>query len=54
MSDGHPHGPHTHGVSSEADRGNLAVALALIVGLMVAEVVAGIIANSLALSVRPS
>jgi cobalt-zinc-cadmium efflux system protein len=40
---------HTHGVSAEADRGKLAIALALIVGFMAAEVVVGILASSLAL-----
>ncbi len=49
MSYAHPHGPHAHAVSSEADRGKLAIALALIVGLMIGEVVAGIVADSLAL-----
>ncbi|MDP9276598.1 MAG: cation diffusion facilitator family transporter [Actinomycetota bacterium] len=51
MSTGHAHrelGPG-HGVSAEADRGKLIIALALIVGLMVAEVAAGIVADSLAL-----
>ncbi|MEA2125164.1 MAG: cobalt-zinc-cadmium efflux system protein [Solirubrobacteraceae bacterium] len=43
------HGHHHHGVTADADRGKLAVALALIVGLMVVEVVAGIAAHSLAL-----
>jgi cobalt-zinc-cadmium efflux system protein len=47
---GHAHGHHHHHtVSSEADRGPLLVALALIGGLMVAEVVAGLIAGSVAL-----
>jgi cobalt-zinc-cadmium efflux system protein len=48
---GHHHhhlGPG-HGISPDADRGRLIVALALIGGLMVAEVVAGIVAGSLAL-----
>jgi cobalt-zinc-cadmium efflux system protein len=44
----HDHG-HTHGVSAEADRGKLLIALTLILGFMAAEVVTGIIANSLAL-----
>jgi cobalt-zinc-cadmium efflux system protein len=47
---GHGHGHHHHHtVSSEADRGPLLVALALIGGLMVAEVVVGLIAGSVAL-----
>jgi cobalt-zinc-cadmium efflux system protein len=48
---GHQHhhlGPG-HGVSPDADRGRLIVALALICGLMAAEIVVGILANSLAL-----
>jgi len=40
---------HSHGVSADADRGKLLIALALILGFMAAEVVTGIIANSLAL-----
>lgn len=47
MSD--THAGHSHGVSADADRGKLLIALSLILGFMVAEVVAGIIANSLAL-----
>jgi cobalt-zinc-cadmium efflux system protein len=43
---GHQHG---HGISPEADRGRLIIALALILGLMAAEVAAGIVADSLAL-----
>jgi len=43
------HGHHHHGVSPEADRGRLGVALALIVGFMAVEVVAGVIGHSLAL-----
>jgi cobalt-zinc-cadmium efflux system protein len=38
-----------HGVSAQADRGKLAIALALIVGFMVVEVAVGIAASSLAL-----
>jgi len=45
----HTHAGHSHGVSADADRGKLLIALALIVGFMAAEVVAGIVANSLAL-----
>jgi cobalt-zinc-cadmium efflux system protein len=40
---------HSHGVSADADRGKLLIALGLILGFMAAEVVTGIIANSLAL-----
>jgi cobalt-zinc-cadmium efflux system protein len=46
---GHSHAGHDHGVSTDADRGKLWLALALILGFMAAEVVAGILANSLAL-----
>lgn len=45
----HSHEGHSHGVSADADRGKLRIALALILGFMAAEVVAGILANSLAL-----
>jgi cobalt-zinc-cadmium efflux system protein len=45
---GHGH-HHHHTVSSEADRGPLLVALALIGSLMVAEIAAGLIAGSVAL-----
>jgi cobalt-zinc-cadmium efflux system protein len=47
--DAHGPAPHTHGVSTDADRTKLAIALVLIVGFMAAEVVAGIVAHSLAL-----
>ncbi|MFD6418715.1 cation diffusion facilitator family transporter [Streptomyces sp. NPDC060194] len=47
--DGHGHGGHSHGVSPEADRRWLSLALALITGFMAVEVVIGIAANSLAL-----
>lgn len=40
---------HTHGVSADADRRLLRLALALIVGFMVAEVTVGLFADSLAL-----
>ena len=49
---GHAHGGHeghSHGVSADADRGKLAIALALIVGFMAFEVAVGVIAGSLAL-----
>jgi cobalt-zinc-cadmium efflux system protein len=49
---GHEHGDgggHSHGLSVDADRRYLTVALLLIVGFMVFEVVAGILAHSLAL-----
>ncbi len=45
----HAHDGHTHGVSADADRGRLWIALVLILGLMAGEVVAGILADSLAL-----
>jgi cobalt-zinc-cadmium efflux system protein len=43
------HEGHGDGVSTDADRRYLAIALALIVGFMAAEVVTGIVAHSLAL-----
>ena len=43
------HTGHAHGVSADADRGKLAIALGLIVGFMVVEVVVGAIVHSLAL-----
>ena len=46
---GKAHRGHSHGFSSQDDRGRLTAALALILALMAAEVAAGIIANSLAL-----
>ncbi len=48
---GHDHGHdgRSHGVSADADRGKLAIALGLIVGFMAIEVVVGITAHSLAL-----
>ncbi|MGX1762680.1 cation diffusion facilitator family transporter, partial [Streptomyces lydicus] len=50
---GHGHGSgghtHSHGVSGDADRRWLTVALALIGGFMMIEVVVGLLANSLAL-----
>jgi cobalt-zinc-cadmium efflux system protein len=45
----HSHAGHSHGVTADADRGKLRIALALILGFMAAEVVTGILANSLAL-----
>jgi cobalt-zinc-cadmium efflux system protein len=45
----HDHGDHSHGISADADRRKLAIALALIVGFMCVEVVVGIAAHSLAL-----
>ena len=45
----HNHAGHSHGISADADRGKLLIALALIVGLMCIEVVVGILAHSLAL-----
>jgi len=46
---GHDHAGHSHGVSADADRRYLTIALVLIVGFMAFEVVAGILAHSLAL-----
>jgi cobalt-zinc-cadmium efflux system protein len=43
------HHGHHHGVSPDADRGKLRLALGLILGFMVVEVVAGLLADSLAL-----
>jgi cobalt-zinc-cadmium efflux system protein len=45
----HDHGHHHPGVSPDADRGKLRLALGLILGFMVVEVVAGLLADSLAL-----
>jgi len=45
----HNHEGHSHGVSQDADRRYLAIALALLVGFMLIEIVVGIIASSLAL-----
>ncbi len=46
---GHDHAGHSHGVSADADRGKLTIALALIVGFMLVEVVVGALVHSLAL-----
>jgi cobalt-zinc-cadmium efflux system protein len=43
------HGGHAHGVSRDADKRALWIALVLIVGFMIGEVVVGLIAHSLAL-----
>ncbi len=45
----HGHDGHSPGVSVDADRGKLAIALGLIVGFMAVEVTVGILASSLAL-----
>jgi cobalt-zinc-cadmium efflux system protein len=45
----HGHGGHSHGMTADADRKWLTLALVLIVGFMAAEVVVGVIAGSLAL-----
>ncbi len=42
-------GRHSHGVSADADRSKLTIALVLILGFMAVEVAVGILANSLAL-----
>jgi cobalt-zinc-cadmium efflux system protein len=47
--DHHHDGGHSHGVSADADRRYLTVALLLIVGFMAFEIVVGIVAHSLAL-----
>jgi cobalt-zinc-cadmium efflux system protein len=54
MTQAHDQGPgghagHAHGVSVDADRGKLTLALALIVGFMIFEVVVGALVHSLAL-----
>ena len=49
MRTAHDHAGHTHGVSADADRRYLTVALVLIVGFMAFEIVVGILARSLAL-----
>ena len=46
---GHSHHAPSHGVSADADRGKLAIALGLILGFMAVEVTVGILASSLAL-----
>jgi len=48
-SSGHSHAGHCHGVSADADRGKLTIALGLIVGFMFVEVVVGALVHSLAL-----
>lgn len=45
----HGHDGHSHGVTADADRKWLVIALVLIVGFMAAEVVVGVLAGSLAL-----
>jgi cobalt-zinc-cadmium efflux system protein len=45
----HGHEGHSHGVSADAERGKLAIALSLILGFMAVEVAVGILASSLAL-----
>ncbi len=46
---GPDHAGHSHGVSADADRGKLTIALSLIVGFMLFEVIVGAIVHSLAL-----
>jgi cobalt-zinc-cadmium efflux system protein len=46
---GHDHAGHSHGVSADADRRWLSLALGLITAFMAAEVVVGLLAHSLAL-----
>jgi cobalt-zinc-cadmium efflux system protein len=43
------HAGHSHGISADADRGKLTIALGLIVGFMLFEVVVGALVHSLAL-----
>ena len=45
----HDHEGHSHGVSADADRGKLAIALGLILAFMCVEVVVGLAVDSLAL-----
>lgn len=45
----HDHAGHSHGISANADRRYLTIALVLIVGFMAFEIVIGIVAHSLAL-----
>ena len=40
----HGHEGHSHGVSADADRGNLAIALGLIIAFTAVEVTVGILA----------
>ncbi len=47
--EGGGHAGHAHGVSADADRGKLTIALALIGAFMVVEVVVGVLVHSLAL-----
>ncbi len=47
--DYHDHTGHSHGVSADADRGKLTIALTQIVGFMLFEVVVGAFVHSLAL-----
>ncbi|WP_019202703.1 cation diffusion facilitator family transporter [Tsukamurella sp. 1534] len=49
MGAGHSHAGHDHGVSADADKRWLSIALALLVAFMAIEVTIGIIASSLAL-----
>jgi cobalt-zinc-cadmium efflux system protein len=49
MGSDHGHAGHSHGVTADADRRYLVIALSLIVAFMLAEVVVGLVANSLAL-----
>ncbi|MDQ6807716.1 MAG: cation diffusion facilitator family transporter, partial [Actinomycetota bacterium] len=49
MAHDHGHAGHSHGVSADADRGKLTIALGLIVAFMLVEVVVGAVVHSLAL-----
>jgi cobalt-zinc-cadmium efflux system protein len=46
---GEGHAGHSHGVSADADRGELTIALGLILGFMAFEVAVGVVSHSLAL-----
>ncbi len=49
MGNTHDHGGHSHGITADADRRYLWIALLLILGLMAGEVVVGFLTGSLAL-----
>ncbi|HET9974527.1 MAG TPA: cation diffusion facilitator family transporter, partial [Streptosporangiaceae bacterium] len=49
MSADHAHGDHAHGVSADADRRYLLIALGLLAAFMLAEVIVAVISGSLAL-----
>ena len=49
MSADHAHGDHTHGVSADADRRYLLIALVLLAAFMLGEIIVAVISGSLAL-----